>query len=644
MVCLLSLHHKRKRNAMYVPSPAGWGVETRPDPSHNADLVQTPSRDKGYCTTPPQPSLSTLTMEGVDQALTRFGVSPSQDQRLALTEVATTLEAMAEGVCPPHIHLSSLDPGVGKTTTLIEFIKQVVASPQHCDVGVLVCLSRLDEVGRLVEECGLVQADFAVFTAKPDYNALSSTPPAKAQVLFTTQQMLTRRCMTTGFAQCGTFHFMGAPRSVRVWDETLEPGDVLTMSRDHLASLSLVLRPISGQLADLVLDVTGQLGERQPGDVVEFPMVDQEVMRQAISSAPGDDITKRLEAFAAMSGRSVRLLRGTGNQRIALDIRDAIPNDLAPFLVLDASGRVRQTYAHWEKHRGGLVLLRSATKRYDSLTIHVLDQGGGKDCWKKKEDQLAQEIAMVIDSKPGEPWLVVHHMAAGKSDPKKAIKRWMKTDLSRIHFIHWGTHQATNDYKDIANLVLAGTLFMPESKYLGLAHASSGIPTDEELPPGLVADIRLGEHGHAILQALCRASVRGSQGERCKPCEAYIIASKGSGIRPALRDWFPGCQVKTWKPRHKPLKGQVKEAVAYIERRVSIDPGAVISFGELMGALGIADKSNFNKTIRKHNGFQTAIQRLGLEEVATDGGKHKNALQRCWEPDEEDEILDPELW
>jgi len=229
-------------------------------------------------------------MKGVDQALTRFGVFPSQEQRLALTEVAKTLEAMAEGTCPPQVFLSSLDPGVGKTTTLIEFIKQIVASPEHSDVGVLVCLSRLDEVGRLVEECGLVEADFAVFTADKDINAMSSTPHAKAQVLFTTQQMLRRRCMTNGFAQCSVFHFMGSPRSVKVWDETLEPGNVLTLSLDELGSLFEVLRPINDQLADLVVDLVGQLREYEPGDVVEFPVVDQDAVRQAISSSPSNDI------------------------------------------------------------------------------------------------------------------------------------------------------------------------------------------------------------------------------------------------------------------------------------------------------------------------------------------------------------------
>ena len=171
----------------------------------------------------------------------------------------------------------------------------------------------------------------------------------------------------------------------------------------------------------------------------------------------------------------------------------------------------------------------------------------------------------------------------------------------------------------------------------------SSPPPGEGMSPDLLKDIQLGEHGHGIVQALCRASVRGSDGERCKPCEAYIIASKGSGIRGALREWFPGCQVKPWKPHHKPLKGQVQKAVAHIARRLSVDPGAVISFGELMGALGITNKSNFNRTIRQHDDFQAAIQRLGLEEVAIDGSGHKNALRRCWEPDADHGILDPEL-
>ena len=55
----------------------------------------------------------------------------------------------------PASYLSSLDPGVRKTTTLIHFIRALLGSAHHGDEAVLVGLSRLDEIKRLVEEVGL---------------------------------------------------------------------------------------------------------------------------------------------------------------------------------------------------------------------------------------------------------------------------------------------------------------------------------------------------------------------------------------------------------------------------------------------------------------------------------------------------------
>ncbi len=123
-----------------------------------------------------------------------------------------------------------------------------------------------------------------------------------------------------------------------------------------------------------------------------------------------------------------------------------LPSDIAPLLVLDASGRVRQTYCYWEKHRGGLTRLHSASKSYSPLAIHVLDQGSAKDSWQRNGDQLAMEVATLIDSKPDEPWLVISHKDARQVDPKASILREVQTDHSRVHFLHWGAHQATNAF------------------------------------------------------------------------------------------------------------------------------------------------------------------------------------------------------
>ncbi|MBN8185066.1 hypothetical protein, partial [Roseibium aggregatum] len=316
----------------------------------------------------------------------------------------------------------------------------------------------------------------------------------------------------------------------------------------------------------------------------------------------------------------------------ALDIRDALPADLAPLLVLDASGRVKETYKCWQHHRKGLVRLRSAPKDYSALTVHILDKGAAKDSWSKNPEALAIEVATVIDSKPSEPWLVVCHKEFGSVSIPKQVRDHMTTPKSRVRFVTWGQHTATNSFADIPNVVIASTFCLPEWQYMGLACASSGRSIDLGLPRSAVDAIRMGEHGHHILQALCRAAVRGNDGGRCKPCNAYIIAAKASGIRDKLRDWFPGCRVSTWAPSRRRLQGQKKRAVLdYLKARRCEDPNTVILFKEVQAAVSIPDKSNF-KSMRKHPDFRAALEELGLQEVMIGDGRGANAFVRFFHP------------
>lgn len=235
----------------------------------------------------------------------------------------------------------------------------------------------------------------------------------------------------------------------------------------------------------------------------------------------------------------------------------------------------------------------------------------------------------MIKQRPDEPWLIVHHREIGKEKFERRLRERGCRPV-RIEFVTWGSHQGTNAFADIPNVILAGTLFMPEGHYQGLAFASAGLAVHSELQPDLLDEVRHGEHCDLVLQALCRGAARGNAGTRCKPCNAYIIASKGSGIRTSLPTIFPGCRVVDWQAQHKSPRGKVADAIAYLTKRLSLDPLATITFAELMQTLGIADKSNFNKTIRKHLDFQQALERLGLTEVEAEGAKIPNALQRLF--------------
>ena len=76
---------------------------------------------------------------------------PSPDMWAALADLAGTMEAMANGEAAPKFYLSSLDPGVGKTTAIRFFIDVLLSRPGYGHVGVLLCVARLDEVKNLVE-------------------------------------------------------------------------------------------------------------------------------------------------------------------------------------------------------------------------------------------------------------------------------------------------------------------------------------------------------------------------------------------------------------------------------------------------------------------------------------------------------------
>src|SRR5262249_36606935 len=159
----------------------------------------------------------------------------------ALKDLAANLEAMANGSAEPLYYLSSLDPGVGKTQTIAQFIKTLHASRDHEAAGVIVFVSRRQEISSFISEMELKENEFAVRVSDKDkkgmeLNALGNPNLSKARVLFTTQQMLETYTKGDGrsFAEIREFHFQGAPRSVKVWDESCLPARAITIDATQI--------------------------------------------------------------------------------------------------------------------------------------------------------------------------------------------------------------------------------------------------------------------------------------------------------------------------------------------------------------------------------------------------------------------------
>jgi hypothetical protein len=329
-----------------------------------------------------------------------------------------------------------------------------------------------------------------------------------------------------------------------------------------------------------------------------------------------DDQRMAVSSLWFLSGKTVTIRQDGKMGNTVIDYRDTLPDDLAPMVILDASGRVRHTYRDIEESRGTLVRLKSAVKNYDRLTVHTWQVGGGKQSFQTNGDRLMDGIARTIDTKPNERWLVVSHRRDAKVGdiPPGIIQRLSKTPPDNVSFITWGAHMATNEYVGVSNVVLAGTLFYRPSFYEALKRLAAGRPagkgavTAEELKKTMG-----GEHAHAILQALCRGSVRRCDGERCHPCDAFIIASVRTGIPGQIKEIFPGCTVKPWRPVERTLRGHVKAAVEFIEGWLDKAPrrGETLPFKVVSKALGITP-TNFRSDVRFHPEFVEAIAELGV--------------------------------
>lgn len=605
---------------------------------HGPDLVvQTPLRPLySDCTSYSSGGLADATTTSLIDTLTeRGGGLLHQDVATALRELVATMAAMADGTAPPSFFLSSLDPGVGKTTTLIHFVQQLLRSQYHDDVAVLLCISRLEEIARLVEEMNLEEGDFAVLTSDDEVNRLSSTPTSEARVLFTTHAMVISRCRGRRFQDVEVLQYRDEVRAVRVWDEAMLPIEVVSLSTDQLASLRDPLRHTHPALATLIEELERELMASRGRGTFTWPDVEEATGISCWSARRG--LEQRhvayLDTLYTLSGRCVLLRKPHNASTVitALDSRDAIPDDLAPVVILDASGRVRATYEQWEEATGKLVRLPSAIKSYRNLTVQVMDKGSGKTAWAKHGCSLAQEIALLIDSKPDEEWLVVYHKAASSGGIPDLIRGLLSTNPDRVSFLNWGRHQGTNEFRHVQNVILAGINNYSEMDYEVMTRCHSRIRNDEKVTEASVQAMEAGEHMHHILQALCRSVVRQGSASGCGPCNAYIIAPKQSGIRDLIPVVFPGCTVSTWKPAKVKAKGKVQQALTYAERHFEDHPDEVLRFTDLRAVLGY-DASNFRDRIRNHSVFKAGLEALDLEETAVGNYRYRNALAKRSQP------------
>jgi len=506
-----------------------------------------------------------------------------------------------------------------------------------------VCVGRIAEAKDMADALGDIRGRVAVLTSNDEANALSGADPDQAQILITTQQRIERATDRRTFGAAAAFLYRGAVRAVRVWDESWLPGVPIAITGDDLGFLPKLIRPRSPECADAVMRFAEGLSRVADGDLVDVPDFEAtygvslyEILADTVEKTgrTSDDQKATTTALIALNGRTARAHRDNRNSRTILTYHDTLPDDLLPLLVLDASGRVRTTYEWMERGRG-IVRLREAVKDYSPLTVYAWRTSGSKSGFAQNGSGLVKGITETILRKPDDRWLVVVHKSGDRSKDADgdawqatggtygaAIRRLLPKHVSEnVAIITWGRHMATNEFKDVANVILAGTLFMRESWYVALTHLAQ----DRDVVPGFasraeVVETMKGEHAHLAMQAVCRGRVRKSDGAHCQSMTAYIIASPRSGIPKDLARIYPGCRVRPWNPLQPPLRGKLKAAVEYVKEAMARGE-TWIPLAKIRNAVRMSAK-DWRRRITKSAGWKQAIADLGL---ATTKG-HRGAL------------------
>ncbi|SFV33991.1 hypothetical protein [Hyphomicrobium facile] len=607
---------------------------------------------------------------------------PSQDQQDALADIIMCLERMRTGRAANKVFLSAVDPGIGKTSALSAYLSvylEDISNPtpvrkigsEGDAEGILICINSWREIedllvtlkphlsevfvrvpkGRIFGDSKMREAYSMRNPNNPEDRPfiIEASELAKdgdaAAVFIATHEYISQTIERYGSAQTAKpLFFHGRPRSVRVWDEAWVPAEPITISCRQVHEILNPLSQMSEEVYKTLSAFITEAEKREDRECMMFPdlvargvtyeTIDAYLDRTQASHSTGEVERKRALLYACImaSGKHVSVCNEYGYGNTVLTFTDSSPYAMTPLLVLDASGRVRKLY-HDLVSRRVVKLLRTASKDYSQLKVHLWGRSAGRGGYNplKSTDYLevAEEVVKLIQSKPGERFLILHYKA--KDHPTHPVVDFREVvqeklpaeDHCRVRFLTWGKHRATNEFAEFENIVIFGLLNLRKSTLSALQRIGMGVrPEDGEVAS--IAEFRLGEHNHNLLQAMCRIRVRKAQGNRCPQASAYIIAHPSSGIGKLLPEVFPGIpKVEAWgkqADREIALSPIQKKVYDHLHDWAKRDPGGqAIRYAKVMKAFGISDGSYFKRAVRLSAEFNAALEQIGIHEDRSRG-------------------------
>jgi hypothetical protein len=512
------------------------------------------------------------------------------------------------------VYVMSGDCGTGKSVTTQKLIRDYKLNGFRGG-GVIIFLATLQEVDAYVSGSGLDKDDYAVYTSNSDYAGRGAGIHEANQVpvLFVTQTKARRELAKVDkYADASCFYYRAMPRALRVWDEELTAAEFASFAVDDLMALPSALKSMKDSDRTRLYDMAVAATALPVGGSIAVPHDLRETADRLLKSKANIGVLPRrtLEAIAKLAGSEAYMGAATGMEGSLIGIGKALPSDIGPLFVLDASARLSNRYDDWSSYAIDVVKLDPAMLSYSNLTIHWDDRGAGKTAMRNSNERrsIYKAIAEAVNSKPSERFLIVmaKEFAPPDDDGRSTVPpelAGMIDDPSMVAVTTWGRHVGTNAYRDFENVVIVGPLHYGDRAYDALAVAATGnavgIVDDEQRKKQVDSEFM-----HNVYQAVCRCQIRVRKGGECGVANAYFIMPDSDHRRELIRRAFPGCKIERWKPA---TKIKMKKYEKVMEVVVSMMEGkTMLPFGVVTEACG-GSGASYLTIINKDPRFKEAI-------------------------------------
>ncbi len=490
---------------------------------------------------------NTINSQAYENMMTEFksrNHQPAEPMLKGLRSIHETLTKMLEGTACNRYYLSSLDPGVGKSTAIISWLNARLENPRaYGGKGVLICLERLEEIRRYVDDGKLPEDSYAVMVSERDElgrelnsRGAGQDRASEAVVLFTTKAQIKIRCNGRNFNSVSSLYYRGKPRAIKVWDESFSVGTEVTLNPHDLGKLFSGLGEKDGKLPKLVSNIIDDIANCKAGDIYTFPLFPLSRSELANTIQWKTDTERELaDLLGQLSWQPVTIREYKGKNYV-VDCVQAIPEDFSPCLILDASGRVKESYHLQHKYQKNVEYLTAPDqyKSYRNLTINVWRRSSSKIALLNDQAEIALEISKVIAGRPEEEFLILHYLSQMYLI-NFVLKQLPQEDHRRVKSLTWGKHTAVNTYGDIPNVIIISPYYYRLHNYEALTRAatmtrtSMGSMSQEE-----ISRIRKGEIAHNLLQGALRGSARKSEGDTCYKSRLWLITAPKTGVETEL--------------------------------------------------------------------------------------------------------------